>query len=174
MGQVARRSPEMPIIAQLNQPKPDSGFEIALFAAIVVAIFGVRLLARSARDRQPEPDPWEGQLETAPDGEPEMALCHRCLTPHEELVDFCPKCGAAVGRYTNLLPFPYIYSIGHTLRIGTDGEFKRSPLTVFGFILVGCAEYGLFAPFYLLRLWLGPQTKSAPISREAPPPAESQ
>jgi hypothetical protein len=47
-----------------------------------------------------------------------------------------------------LLPFPYLFSIGHTLRIGTDGRFKRSPLTITGFLLVGLAEYALFAPVY--------------------------
>jgi hypothetical protein len=53
-----------------------------------------------------------------------------------------------VGQYTNWLPFPYLFSVGHALRIGTSGEFRRSPLTVIGFMLFGLAEYALFVPIY--------------------------
>jgi len=56
-----------------------------------------------------------------------------------------------VGECTNLMPFDYVYSVGHTLRIGTSGEYRRSPLIIVGFVLFSIAEYSVFAPFYLFQ-----------------------
>jgi hypothetical protein len=84
-------------------------------------------------------------------GEDSTPVCHRCLTPHSAEVYFCPECGAPVGTYTNWLPFPYLFSIGHTLRIGTEGTFKRSPLVIAGFFLFSLAEYTVFAPVYWVQ-----------------------
>lgn len=110
------------------------------------------------------PDPWDEQVTREMESGETRPLCHRCLTPHDVGDDFCHECGAPVGEYTNLLPFPYLFSIGHTLRIGTAGEFRRSPLTVGGFILLGFAEYALFAPVYwfmfLRRLYRRPQLQA--------------
>jgi hypothetical protein len=99
-----------------------------------------------------KPDPWDEQ--TASDlregnGSP---LCHRCLNPHDPLLNFCPDCGAPVGKYTNLLPFLYPFSVGHTMRIGTSGTFKRSPLIIIGFVVASLAYVAFIAPFYWLRL----------------------
>jgi hypothetical protein len=44
----------------------------------------------------------------------------------------------------------------------TDGEFKRSLPTTVVFILLGWVEYGFFAPFYWLRLWLGIPNRAEP------------
>ena len=103
--------------------------------------------------RPGQPDPWDEQ--TAADlAEGNCTpVCHRCLTPHDALVYFCPECGAPVGDYTNLLPFPRLFSLGHTLRIGTSGGFKRSPLIVGGFILLAISEYAIFAPVYWVMLF---------------------
>lgn len=94
------------------------------------------------------PDPWSDEISAEIADGDVPALCHRCLMPHDSLRHFCPDCGAAVGTYTNWMPYPYLFSIGHTLRIGTSGDFKRSPLTIVGFFLFTFAEYSLLAPIY--------------------------
>jgi hypothetical protein len=95
------------------------------------------------------PDPWDAETIDAP-GTEDLILCHRCLVPNNTTADFCENCGAAVGQYTNYLPFPHLFSIGHTLRLGTAGEFKRNKLTVCGFVLLALLQYSVFAPVYLL------------------------
>ena len=114
------------------------------------------------------PDPWDEQVTREMESGETRPICHRCLMPHDAGDDFCHECGAPVGDYTNLLPFPYLFSIGHTLRIGTAGDFRRSPLTVAGFILLGIAEYALFAPVYWgMFLW-------RQFHPQAPPPPTLQ
>ena len=104
----------------------------------------VRWLHRSP----PTPDPWDESTGALMDKEDATPLCHRCLSPHDSSVNFCLHCGATVGQYTNWLPYPYLFSVGHALRIGTSGEFKRSPLTIIGFMLLGLAEFSLLVPLY--------------------------
>ena len=61
-----------------------------------------------------------------------------------------------MGTYTNWLPFPYLFSVGDLLRLGTAGEFKRSRVNAAGFLLLSVAEYSIFAPIYwflFLRRW---------------------
>lgn len=118
-----------------------------------------------------EPDPWGEQIAAELAEGNCTPVCHRCLTPHDPLVNFCPKCGAAVGEYTNLLPFPHLFSVGHGLRIGTSGGFKRSPLIVGGFILLAIAEYAVFAPVYWVMLFRNiseQQHTEAPAGPEPP------
>jgi hypothetical protein len=62
---------------------------------------------------------------------------------------FCPKCGAAVGDYNNLLPFEQIFSEGEVLRYGTNLNASRRPLVVVGYVLLSFAAYSIFAPVYL-------------------------
>ncbi len=103
----------------------------------------------------PQPDPWSEEVAAEIAKDDAVPLCHRCLAPHDSQVDFCPDCGAPVGPYTNWLPYPYLFSIGHTLRIGASGDFRRSPLTIAGFLLLGMVEYALFAPVYWFMLLKG-------------------
>ena len=114
----------------------------------------------------PPPDPWDEQINAELAKDEAVPLCHHCLTPHSEAEDFCPACGAAVGQYTNWLPFPQLFSIGHALRIGTFGTFKRSPLTVLGFWLLGLAEYMFFAPLYWFMLVKNRLHKSPPDPKQ--------
>jgi hypothetical protein len=93
-------------------------------------------------------EPWGEQISAEIAGDEATPLCHRCLSPHDPSADFCPDCGAAVGLYTNLLPYPYLFSLGHTLRIGTAGDFKHSALTISGFFLLSLADYPVLAPVY--------------------------
>jgi hypothetical protein len=100
------------------------------------------------------PDPWDEQVSADLAEGNGAPICHRCLAAHDAMADFCPDCGASVGKYTNWLPYPYVFALGHTLRIGTSGTFRRSPLTIAGFIILSIAEYAVFAPFYWLRFFL--------------------
>jgi hypothetical protein len=138
----------MNLIAVVSGRTNDPEGTVVLLALFGLLVYGVWGLIRWLREGPSRPEPWGDQVaaEIADDLAP--ALCHRCLTPHDASADFCPECGAAVGPYTNWLPYPQLFSIGHTLRIGTAGSFKHSALTIVGFFLFGLVEYALFAPVY--------------------------
>jgi len=106
----------------------------------------VRWLLRA----KPAPDPWDETVAIEIARTDAVPLCHHCLSPHSVEDDFCPDCGTPVGQYTNWLPFPQLFSIGHVLRTGTSGEFRRTPLTILGFLLFSFVEYTLFVPIYWL------------------------
>jgi hypothetical protein len=132
----------------------DPAREVASLAILGLVGFGLWGLTRWITNAPLRPDPWDDKTATEMLNEEAPALCHRCLEPHDESTHFCPNCGAPVGQYTNMLPYDSQLSIGHTLRIGTDGNFRRSPLTVVGFVLVGMAEYSIFGPIYVgMLLW---------------------
>jgi hypothetical protein len=120
-----------------------------------------------------QPDPWDASVAIELETTQPAPLCHRCLLPHDPASDFCPSCGTAVGTYTNWLPYPYLFSIGHALRVGTAGEFKRTRLAVFGYLLFSLAEYALFAPVYwvvFLRHLLSPPATAPPLDPESTTP----
>jgi len=66
-----------------------------------------------------------------------------------------------------------ISSIGHTLRIGASGDFRRSPLTIAGFFCLGIVEYALFAPVYWFMLLKGLSTRGKSEPPSDPPPGDS-
>jgi hypothetical protein len=143
-------------------------FGILGIAALVGGSWAVVQWVRRGPTR---PDPWDESIASEIERAESAPLCHRCLTAHDASADFCPVCGATVGQYTNWLPYPYLFSVGHTLRIGTSGEFKRSSLTVFGFLLFSLAEYTLFAPVYWILMFcsLGkPREHTAPQGQSPP------
>ena len=117
-----------------------------LFLASCLLVKFVRWLLSGPPDLHP--DPWDAQVTAELSETTSAPLCHRCLMPNDPLSNFCSDCGAPVGMFTNWLPYPYLLSIGHTLRIGTSGSFKRSPLTIAGFFLFTLAEYSILAPVY--------------------------
>ena len=127
---------------------------LAFFAALALAAGFVWVLYRQYFRTPPTPDPWDDEVSQAMENDEAVPLCPHCLTSHEHTQHFCLKCGGPVGAYTNLMPFEYCFSVGHLLRIGTDGNFRRSPLLILGFIILSTAEYAIFAPFYWLRLLL--------------------
>lgn len=139
------------LIANLSKPE----ITVAIAGTALMATAGLVALVRWFTTGPEAPDPWGEDIKEkiALDGTP--PLCHRCLLPNPPETDFCRHCGATVGMYTNLLPLPYIYSVGDTLRLGTSGAFRRTPLTVAGFWLLGLAEYSIFAPVYWYRLARG-------------------
>ena len=165
----------MILLGQSSYLTVDPATRVGLLAIAVLLCFGLWMLIRWLFSGPPQPDPWSEEVAAEIAKDDAVPLCHRCLAPHDSQVDFCPDCGAAVGPYTNLLPYPYLFSIGHTLRIGTSGDFRRSPLTIVGFFCLGIAEYALFAPFYWFMLLKGLSTRgqSEPPSDLPPQDAPS-
>ena len=153
----------MTLIAPLYATTDETAFRIGIFVVCLLAVYGLWTLIRWLLSAPQVSDPWDAQVSAEIAKEDTAALCHRCLTPHDPQVDFCPECGASVGVYTNLLPYPYLFSIGHTLRLGTSGEFRRSPITIAGFIALAFCQYALFVPVYLFVFFK---------KLLAPPPAE--
>src|SRR5689334_21297094 len=98
-----------------------SEYRVVLLAASVVGCFGLWRFARWLVAGAQKPEPWDDEVAAAMTSEEAVPLCCRCLEPHHESADFCPVCGAPVGTYTNLLPFPYLFSLGDLLRVGTSG-----------------------------------------------------
>jgi len=98
------------------------------------------------------PDPWSEDEQNRADDQEALIVCHRCCTPQGAPNWFCPGCGTAVGPYNNVLPFVYIFSIGEVFRSGMCSSAKYTSLTVPGYIFASMIQYGLFCPFYLVRL----------------------
>ena len=126
----------------------DSEMLVGLIAIIVLTLYAFILLLKRITTGPVSPDPWDAEIAAKLEDANMQVLCHRCLVPNEPLADFCENCGAPVGKYTNYLPFPQVFSIGHALRVGTEGEYKRSPMAVLGYFLLALGEYTVFAPVY--------------------------
>jgi hypothetical protein len=146
------RNREMILAVELSHGPGDPDLLVGILAVTALLSWGVWMLMNHVRSGPAPPDPWDKSIAVEIGKEDATPLCHRCLTAHDSSTDFCPACGAAVGRYTNWLPYPQLFSIGHALRIGSSGEFRRSPLIVFGFFLFSLAEYSLFAPVYWILM----------------------
>src|SRR2546425_9247349 len=129
----------MTVFAQINRGASNPEMTLGFLAICALAGYGIYPLIRWLLSGPSAPEPWGADIAAEIAKEEAIPLCHRCLSPHDPLADFCSNCGAPVGQYTNWLPYPYLFSIGHTLRMGTTGEFKHSPLTILGFILLELA-----------------------------------
>jgi hypothetical protein len=147
-----------------DSPEWSVGVPVLLFLLCIGGYVFVRWLLLGPVS----PDPWDKAVAADLADDRAVPLCHRCLAPHDPQADFCPECGATVGQYTNLLPYPYIFSVGDTLRLGTSGEFRRTPFTILGFLVFACVEYTVFAPWYWIRFFQG-----KPPHRPPALPAES-
>ncbi len=145
---------------------------VLMLAVTVVGCIGLWRFAHWLLDGPPPPEPWDEQVSAAMAQDEATPVCCRCLEPHPSSADFCPTCGAPVGTYTNLLPFPYLFSLGDLLRVGTSGEFHRTPLTIAGFVLLGLAEYTVFAPYYWF-MFLRNLNRPTPASAAPSAPAST-
>jgi|SRR5580765_2086584 len=131
-----------------------------LFAAIIgltaVGVFSFWRLLRWIRSAPVKPDPWDEATEAAVQAEDAVPVCHHCLTPARPDQWFCEHCGCAVGPYNNMMPFLNVFSEGEVFRNGVFAHVRRTPLTVFGYLLGSLANYLIFAPvywFFLFRHW---------------------
>lgn len=97
-------------------------------------------------------DPWPPEVDEAISRDDAQPLCPACLEPQVGRVNFCVRCGTAVGEFVNLMPFERIFSEGHVLRLGTSGEFQRNWKTIGGYVVVALATYGFLAPIYWVQL----------------------
>ncbi len=144
----------------------DPAMEVGLLAASGLAAYGVVTFCRWFLSGPVKPDPWSAEVAAEIADESATPICQHCLEPHAAGIDFCPKCGGSVGTYTSLVPLNYLYSIGYTLRLGTSGKFKHSPLIVFGFLLfslgVGFFPLGLiYWAVFLINLARDPEAPPA-------------
>lgn len=98
------------------------------------------------------PDPWSDDLDAAVRAPDAVPVCHRCMTPCELAVFFCPTCGSAFGPYNNILPFIRIFSLGEVLRSGLSPTARFTRLTVPGYIAVGMNGLWFLSAFYYVRL----------------------
>lgn len=128
---------------------------VGLLACMGLAGYGVVRLIRWVQSGPVGPDPWSAEVAAEVEAENAVPLCQHCLAPHADGVDFCPVCGGPVGVYTNMMPYTYLFAVGYTLRLGTSGRFKRSPLMILGFMLLSMGVSLVLAPFYWGRLFIG-------------------
>jgi hypothetical protein len=163
----------MMLFGQTDSVSGDPATRAGILAIAILLCLGLWRLIRWLFSGTPPPDPWSDEVAAEIAKDDAVPLCHRCLAPHDSRVDFCPECGAPVGAYTNWLPYPYLFSIGHTLRIGASGDFRRSPLTIAGFLCLGIVEYALFAPVYWFMLLKVLSVRGPSNAPSDPPPGES-
>lgn len=142
---------------------------VALLAMLGIVGYAGWLFLRWFLGGSPSPDPWGPQVAADLEDTEARPLCHRCLARQETPADFCRECGAPVGRYTNLMPFPYLFSVGHELRIGTSGQFKRSFLTVAGFPLLALAVEPLIGLIYCVVFAFRLSRPAPPVAAGGPP-----
>src|SRR4051794_6634539 len=100
----------MILMTQVHRDLTSPEVKIGLLALAGLAAYGIRAMLRRLPGDAIAPEPWDAQVALDLEKEETLPLCHRCLTPHLVSLDFCPECGAAVVKYTNLLPFPYLFS----------------------------------------------------------------
>jgi hypothetical protein len=121
-------------------------------AAIVAGYFLWRVWRRWVR-LPATPDPWGQEIAEALESPDATPVCPHCQCPEMANRWFCPECGHAVGDYNNVSPYLYLFSLGEVLRAGTSGRFRKSWLTVTGFIILSLTEYVVFAPIYWFFLF---------------------
>lgn len=120
---------------------------------VLVGISSLLALGRWIMGAAVRPDPWHGDPDVNPDSQEAHPLCTRCLSQLEETDWFCAACGKAAAPTTNMMPFLESLSLGDVLRQGTDGRFRKNPLSVAGYIVLSVTQYWIFAPVYWWRLY---------------------
>jgi hypothetical protein len=108
----------------------------------------------------------ENQLQAAPE------ICPHCSTPQPPTAWFCEHCGRAVGPYNNLMPYLQVFSEGEVFRNGASGQFRRRPLILAGYFLLGFGMLSFLAPIYWFSLLLN--LRSPETAQEAVPEEKTQ
>jgi len=115
------------------------------------------------------PDPWDPEIEKQIQAAQE--ICPHCSTPQPPTAWFCEHCGRSVGPYNNLMPFLQIFSQGEVFRNGTDRNFRKRPLVMTGYFLLGLSLIPIFlAPVY----WFSLLMNYGKPAEENNPPADGQ
>jgi hypothetical protein len=122
------------------------------------------------RDAPVRPDPWDGEVENQLQAAPE--ICPHCSTPQPPTAWFCEHCGRAVGPYNNLMPYLQVFSEGEVFRNGASGQFRRRPLILAGYFLLGFGMLSFLAPIYWFSLLLN--LRSPETAQEAVPEEKTQ
>lgn len=148
-----------PIITQASLGGGSPELTAALIGILILGVAAAWAFAHWLTAGPVSPDPWDAETAAALANANARPICHRCLRENDPQADFCEACGATIGQYTNWLPYPYIFSLGHTLRIGSAGEYRRAPWLVCGFLLLSAAEYVIFAPIYWFMMLRGLRAK---------------
>lgn len=164
----------MTSFGQISSGTNESDRLVVLLAIAILLGLAIWRCVKWMLAAKPGPDPWDETTAAELKRDEAVPLCHHCLSPHDASTEFCHECGTPVGQYTNWLPFPQLLSIGHVLRTGTSGDFKRTPLTILGFMAFSCVQYALFAPIYwivfLRRLFRQPHPEQSPPAPAASSP----
>src|SRR5437870_1011921 len=94
------------LLAYSNYSSEDAPYRIGILAIIALAGCGLYLFLRWLLEGPALPDPWDDQIAAGMEKDDATPLCCCCLEPHGPFANFCPACGAPVGKYTNWLPYP--------------------------------------------------------------------
>ncbi len=134
----------------IGQGLSQSEITVATLGIVVLLCAACWLLLRWIATSPTSPNPWDERVATdlAGDGCPQV--CHNCLTPHDSLAHFCPRCGVMVGACTSLMPPLYLSSIGDVFRAGLEGSCRPSTLLTGGFFFASFVAYVLVAPLFFL------------------------
>ena len=138
--------------------------DLAIGGLALVALWKLVVWIRDAPVR---PDPWDGEVENQLQTAPE--ICPHCSTPQPPTAWFCEHCGRAVGPYNNLMPYLQIFSEGEVFRNGASGQFRRRPLILIGYFLLGFGMLSFLAPIYwfsLLSNLRSPETTQESVPEE--------
>jgi hypothetical protein len=109
--------------------------KVVAVALFIVIGFGIYRFIQHFRGLVPRPDPWGKEIEAAVYNDSAVPLCHRCFTEHENTTLFCPKCGAAVGDYNNVMPWVQVFSEGEVLRNSLFDRLRVNAITIAGFFV---------------------------------------
>jgi hypothetical protein len=150
----------------------DPNLIVGEFAVDGLALYLLWRLIVWVRDSPTRPDPWDAETEQKLSETETPEICPHCSTPQQSCAWFCENCGRAVGPYNNLMPYVQIFSQGEVLRNGTSGQFRKRPLILTGFFLIGLGMLPFFLlPVYWFSLLLNfkrPDKSSESVPRAVP------
>jgi hypothetical protein len=152
----------------------------AVFAVVVLVALGAFRIIRWFQKAASSPDPWGPEVEAALQREDTLPLCPHCLAPQQQETWFCGECGNSIGKYNNLNPYLYAFSLGDLFRNATAGWVCPRPLVITGFLLLSVwvfvsqgfgsiGSVGLAFTYWALFWWLFFRNRNRIPVENAPP-----